>query len=322
MGEKCSARVVGIWLVDQVFEQVQDMSAEEQQELVKIHVLGTGSYTSEMSFFPSFVIEYAGERTIVDPTSNLAFAMRIYRSISGEDLRFKHIRQAAVSHVHSDHAAGMIDLAVHKYYVELKRRKREDELLVFFGPSGVLKACWEKVLSGTLQRTFEHVEPSYKEHDREFDDFFRLVELEPGHSEKVGKLEVIAKQGIHAVHGGSFGYKFKCGDILIGYSGDTAPSLNGADDLTGFLAGCDMIIYECGVSRMGGHTSYEFLEGRFTMDVGERVFLTHYPDVLAKEILPFKLLKPFHCYTVSRRGVFRKRSSKKGRQLLKLLQGK
>ncbi len=293
----------------------------EDRGIVKVHVLGIGSYTSERSFFPSFVIEHDGEHTIVDPTSNLAFAMNIYRKITGEDLRPRHIDQATVSHVHSDHAAGMIDLAVHKYYVELKRRKRENELFTFFGPGSVLAACWERVLSGTLERTFESVDPEYKEHNRKFHDFFNLIELIPDVPKKVGGLEVIAKQGIHAVQGGSFGYRFSCGDISIGYSGDTAPSIDGDNDLTRFLAGCDMVIYECGGSRIGGHTSHEFLEGRFTDDAEDRIYLTHYSDFMANDILPFKLLKPFHCYTVSKKGVFIKNLPKKGKQLLRMLKG-
>lgn len=291
-------------------------------DLVKVHVLGTGSYTSEHSFFPSFVIEHAGEHTIVDPTSNLAFAMGLYRKVSGEDLRFKHIDQAVVSHVHSDHAAGMIDLALHKYYVELKRRKVEDELFTFFGPAPVLDACWERVLSGTLKLTFESVDPDYRQCEKGFDDYFNIVRLEPEVPGKVGDLEVIAKKGIHAVQGGSFGYRFNCGSISIGYSGDTAPSIDGRDDLTGFLEGCDMIIYECGGSRIGGHTSHGFLDGRFAEESQERVFLTHYADSLANEILPFKLLRPFHCYFVNGKGVVSKDPDKKGRQLFRMLQSR
>ena len=294
----------------------------KSEEMVKIHVLGTGSYNSERSFFPSFVIEYEGEHTIVDPTSNLAFAMKLYRNISGENLRLKNIDQATVSHAHSDHAAGMIDLAIHKYYVELRRRKNEDELLTFFGPGPVLDVCWERVLSGTLERTFDFVDPDYKEHDKNFQDYFNLIGITPEVPAKVGKLEVIAKQGIHAVHGGSFGYKFNCGNLSIGYSGDTAPSMDGKNDLTRFLADCNMIIYECGGSRIGGHTSHEFLDGRFHSGVEEGLFLTHYPDVLANDVLPFKLLKPFHCYVVSNKGVFKKNLPKKGKKLLKMIHGR
>ena len=289
--------------------------------IVKVHVLGTGSYTSERSFFPSFVIEYGGECTIVDPTANLSFALNLYRVVSGEDLSFRDLRQTCITHVHSDHAAGMVDLGVQKYYVEMKRRNYEQ--LVLFAPEEILSFCWRDVLKGTLQKTFEQVEPKYKMHNRKFEDFFKLVALKPGVKKRVGELEVTAKQGIHASPGGSFGYRFDCGGILIGYSGDTAPSVDGKGDLTGFIEDCDMIIYESGMSRIGGHTSYEFLEGKLTLEAQDRVYLTHYPDFLAndEDSIPFNLLKPGRCYVITKKGVEAKPVTEKGQLLLDIIAG-
>ena len=295
------------------------MESGKTADFVKIHVLGIGSFFSKRSFYPSIVLEYNGEFTAVDPTANLEYALNTYRIVSGEGLQAKDIAQACITHAHLDHSGGMVDLAVEKYYAELKRRS--GERFTFFGPESVLDACWNRMLIDTLRETFRYVDPEYSTRELEFDDIFNLVKLQPEMEKDVGSLEVVAKKGIHASPGGSFGYRFNCGGILIGYSGDTAPSLDGVDDLTKFLSGCDMIMYESGMHRIGGHTSYEFLDGR--LKPAERVFLTHYPDTLAndEDMLPFKLLKPGRCYVVTKQGVEEKPITEKGRQLVEIIGG-
>lgn len=295
------------------------MGSEKPEDSVKIHVLGTGSFLSKRSFYPSIVLEYKGECTAVDPTANLVRALNDYRIVSGEGLQIKDISQACITHSHADHSGGMVDLAVEKYYAELKRRS--GERFTFFGPEPVLDDCWNRRLKDTMHETFLYVDPEYKTHNLGFDDIFNLVKLQPEVEKDVGNLKVTAKKGIHASPGGSFGYRFDCGGILIGYSGDTAPSLDGADDLTGFLNGCDMIMYESGMHRIGGHTSYEFLDGR--LKPAELVFLTHYPDTLTndEDMLPFKLLKPGRCYVATKQGIEEKPITEKGKQLLDIIAG-
>ncbi|MBN1544459.1 hypothetical protein JW898_03280 [Candidatus Woesearchaeota archaeon] len=305
------------------------MDSEDAEDKMNVYVLGVSSFCSGLPFFPSFVLQYGADYLLVDPTANLSSAIRLCNKVSGSRLSMADIDACFISHIHSDHSSGAIDFAISKYYKEAKRGNRRPQ---FLGPAEVVDACWDLVLKGTLGVTFGSAVPDYQEIGLGFDSFFRRVELGvDGSPTRVGGLEVMLRKGIHAVKGGSYASKFRWNGVTVGYSGDTAPNMNGNDvpDVLEFLADdCDMIIYEVGGSHpVEGHTPLAILRSRIADylsadDAARKVFLIHYPDSFLNEplqVIPFQLIQPWHCYTVSRGRVEVGEPTPKGRNLLKAI---
>jgi ribonuclease BN (tRNA processing enzyme) len=128
---------------------------------------------------------------------------------------------------------------------------------------------------------------------------------------------VTAKECRHAVVGGAFAYKFQCGELSIGYSGDTTPSV----EVLQFLEDCNMIIHEAGGAPISGHTPVEFIVSRTSSYVARKLYLTHYPDTLSndEDKLHCNLLRAGHCYVVRRQGVCQEQSlTDIGKRLLEI----
>ncbi len=279
----------------------QKNHAEESEDKILVHVLGTTSYSSKIPFFPSFILEYGGKYAIVDPTTKLQAALWQLERVSGKKITVAEIDTAILSHIHSDHAAGMIDLSIAKLYVE--RRKGEDRCR-FVGVPEVLKVCEDKVITGTLEYTFNQ---EMQEVQNDVHNIFRQVPLEPDKPCEVDKIDeenvliVTARQGQHAVRGGSYGFIFTYRGVSVGYSGDTALGKDGRG-LLSFIEDSDMYIHEAGGVCVAGHVPMKTLEELVDTERKDRLKVIHYNDhQISRKRLP--LLMPWVSYEVSKKGI-------------------
>ena len=153
-------------------------------------------------------------------------------ALDGEaGLQAHRLARVFVTHLHSDHTAGLPDLFLSPWVLE-----REEPLLVV-GPQGT-------------ERMMAHIRDAYLE-----DIHMRLFGLEPandgGHRIDVRDVEPglvysderVRVTAIPVRHGSwpsAFGYRFETPDRVIVVSGDAAPS----ESLVAACDGCDILVHE------------------------------------------------------------------------------
>jgi ribonuclease BN (tRNA processing enzyme) len=147
-----------------------------------------------------------------------------------EELKISNLNRAFVTHLHSDHTAGLPDLLLTPWVLERK------EPLEIYGPKGICEMT-ENILAAyrlDIQERLEGLEPAndsgYK---------VKCKEIEPGfvYQDKLIKVEAFSVK-----HGSwdAFGYRICTPDRTIVLSGDTAP-FEGYQEA---FCNCDVLIHE------------------------------------------------------------------------------
>jgi ribonuclease BN (tRNA processing enzyme) len=142
-----------------------------------------------------------------------------------------NLKIAFVTHLHSDHTAGLPDLIFTPWVMNRK------EPLELYGPKGIrsmtqhiLKA-WEQDIDLRLH-DLEHATPNgYK---------VNVHEIQPGVVYKDPNITVTAFPVIHGVWKEAFGYRIVTADKTIVISGDAKPSAGVLEN----CHGCDLLIHE------------------------------------------------------------------------------
>lgn len=155
-------------------------------------------------------------------------------------LEIKNLRYAFLTHLHSDHTAGLSDLILTPWVLE------RDRPLELYGPAGIGEMA-------------SHVLRAYRA-----DIDYRVYGLEPANDEgwRVNSHEIeegvvfeddnVTVEAFRVRHGtwpNAFGYRFATPDRVIVISGDTAPDEN----LEKHARGADILIHEVySVEGFGG----------------------------------------------------------------------
>ena len=146
-------------------------------------------------------------------------------------LEVDRLKHAFVTHLHSDHTAGLSDLILTPWVLE------RDEPLQLFGPDGI-------------EEMARHVLKAYRA-----DIDYRVYGLEPANNEGwrvethtveegvVFEDENVKVEAFRVQHGSwpnAYGYRFTTPDRVIVISGDAAPS----ETLEAYAKGADILIHE------------------------------------------------------------------------------
>jgi ribonuclease Z len=152
--------------------------------------------------------------------------------VAGTDLKYENLRAVFITHLHSDHTAGLPDLFITSWQFG-----RKTTPLPLYGPSGT------KQLSDAMLQFF-----AYDIHIRR-----DVIEKHPAAGATItthvvrqgvvyddGDVRVTAFEVDHAPVKPAFGYRFDSGGRSIVVSGDTRPNAN----LIRFAKGADILVQE------------------------------------------------------------------------------
>ena len=148
-----------------------------------------------------------------------------------EAMTVKNFEHAFLTHIHSDHSAGLADLLLTPWIMG------RDKKLNLYGPIGL-----EEMASSTLKAFKEDInyriygtQPSNKIGYK-----FNFHMLTEGLIYKDENISVEAFKVPHGAFEDAYGFRFTSNDKVIVFSGDTGPSAT----LEKFAAGADILVHE------------------------------------------------------------------------------
>jgi ribonuclease Z len=202
------------------------LSAALPAQDTRVILLGTGNPNPEPERSGPAVAVASGERVyLVDCGPG------VVRRAAQAGLAMERITRAFVTHLHSDHTAGLPDLI---FTPAVTGRRAPLEL---YGPPGL------RAMTGHVMRAWRedvairlgHLEPAIR---AAYD--VRVRDVRPG---EVYRDETARVTAFPVAHGGwkhAYGYRFEIGGKRIVISGDTTVSERLAQE----AAGCDILVHE------------------------------------------------------------------------------
>jgi len=150
-------------------------------------------------------------------------------SISGLEIR--NLRYAFLTHLHSDHSAGLSDLILTPWVLE------RDKPLELYGPDGVedMASHVLKAYQADIDYRINGLEPANDAGWR-----VNVHEVEEGVVFEDENVKVEAFRVRHGTWPNAFGYRFTTPDRVIVISGDAAPD----EALVKYARGADILIHE------------------------------------------------------------------------------
>lgn len=222
-----------LWLVFAVLAAVplweQVSSAKARSQVV---LLGSGTPNADPDRSgPCVAIVVNGTPYLVDfgPGVVRRAAAAHRKGVTALDV--KNLRTAFVTHLHSDHTAGLPDLILTPWVLE------RDQPLRVYGPPGI-KSMTEHLLKAyaeDIRIRLDGLEPANSEGYK-----LQAFEVEPGWIYQDGNVRVKAFPVRHGSWPYAYGYRFETSDRVIVVSGDTAPSPSVAENCNG----CDVLVHE------------------------------------------------------------------------------
>jgi ribonuclease BN (tRNA processing enzyme) len=197
----------------------------------RIVLLGTGTPNADPDRSgPSVALLSGGSCYLVDCGPGLVRRAAAACRTGFTELAPPHLNRAFITHLHSDHTAGLADLLLTPWVLERTDR------LELFGPEGIsemsdcIAAAYERDIAGRLNGP----EPI---NTTGYGMIARVVS--PG---TVFSDENVLVEAFPVSHGAfqAFGYRFRSDDLTIVVSGDTAP----VDSIIEASRGCDILIHE------------------------------------------------------------------------------
>jgi ribonuclease Z len=192
----------------------------------RVILLGTGTPNPEPAHSgPAVAVASGGGVYIVDCGPG------VVRRAAEADIRMQQITRLFVTHLHSDHTAGLPDL------IFTPAVTGREEPLEIYGPPGLramvqhVMAAWKEDMAIRLHGLEPARPGGYVVH---------VHEVKPGEVYRDGAVRVTAIPVAHGAWKDAYGYRFDAADQSIVISGDTAPS----DRLAEAAKGCDILVHE------------------------------------------------------------------------------
>ena len=202
-----------------------------KSNITQIVLLGTGTPNADPERSgPSVAIVVNGTPYLVDFGPGVVRrAAAAAKDVPG--LAVKNLKHAFVTHLHSDHTAGLPDLILTPWVLE------RNEPLEIYGPAG-LASMTDHILRAyqeDIDIRLHGGEPSNKEGYK-----VNAHQITPGVVYKDNNVTVTAFAVHHGEWPQAFGYKFQTPDRTIVISGDCTPSPAVVENCNG----CDVLIHE------------------------------------------------------------------------------
>ena len=202
------------------------------QPATKVVLLGTGTPNADPDRSgPAIAIVVNNNPYLVDcgPGVVRRAATAVRSGVKG--LEPRNLKTVFITHLHSDHTAGLADLILTPWTLE------RSEPLEVYGPRGI-KAMTRHLLEAyreDIDIRLNGGEPSNKTGYK-----VNAHEIEPGVIYKDANVTVKAFGVTHGSWKHAFGYRFETPDRTIVVSGDCRPSQSIIDN----CQGCDVLIHE------------------------------------------------------------------------------
>jgi ribonuclease Z len=203
-----------------------------KSDITQIVLLGTGTPNADPERSgPSVAIVVNDTPYLVDFGPGVVRRAAAAARAGVKGLAVKNLKRAFVTHLHSDHTAGLPDLILTPWVLE------RNEPLELYGPAGIASMADHilKAYQEDINIRLNGGEPSNSEGYK-----VKVHEITPGVVYKDNNVTVTA----FAVHHGNwpqaFGYKFQTPDRTIVISGDCTPSPAVIENCNG----CDVLIHE------------------------------------------------------------------------------
>lgn len=194
---------------------------------IVVILLGTGYPRPDARHAGPATVVVAGDSWFVVDAGRGA-TMRI----AGTDLHYEKLRAVFLTHLHSDHTAGLPDLFVTSWQFG-----RKSFPLQLYGPTGT------EALADSLLKFFAydiHIRRDLMEKHPAAGATIQTHIVREGVVYDDGKVKVTAFAVDHRPVEPAFGYRFDAGGKSIVISGDTRPS----DNLVKFARGADVLVHE------------------------------------------------------------------------------
>lgn len=194
-------------------------------------LLGTGTPNADPARSgPAVAVVANGTPYLVDFGPGVVRRAAAAHEAGIEGLAVPRLGRAFVTHLHSDHTAGLPDLVLTPWVLG-----REDPLRVY-GPPG-LRHMTEHIASAfeeDVRERLEGLEPANRTGHR-----IEPFEIDPG---PVYEDDNVTVEAFAANHGTwpAYGYRFTTPDRVVIISGDTAPF----DGWVNVYRGCDVLVHE------------------------------------------------------------------------------
>jgi ribonuclease BN (tRNA processing enzyme) len=197
----------------------------------KVVLLGTGTPIPDPERSgPSVAVVVGEEPYLVDFGPGVVRRVAAAHAHGVAELEQANLCRAFLTHLHSDHSAGLADLILTPWV------EGRVEPLELYGPPGT-QAMTEHVLAAYREDIDERLAGLEPANDTGY--HVNAHEIEPGVVYRDGNVLV---ESLSVRHGSwpAFGFKFVAPDRTIVISGDTAPT----ESIVQAAQGCDVLIHE------------------------------------------------------------------------------
>jgi len=220
---------------------------------MKIKAIGTGSAFARPPLFNASLLVTTGkEKYVVDCGCNVPYALE---KVARQNL--KDVDGVLITHVHMDHIGGLEEWAFKNMYVYGKARP------MLMAPAVVLRDLQKRLMPAL-----------WKDHTGklELKDYFRIKEVEPDKSYKLGECSVTFIPVKHVPAFPSFGLYFKHPKKRVFFSADAIFDANLIEKMAAIS---DIIIYDTQLFTGGVHASLEELQ-TLPKEMKKKIFCHHY----------------------------------------------
>ncbi len=268
--------------------------------------LGVGdAFTTDFRRANSGFVILAGEhRLLLDCPGYIGAVMRQASQISGITVTPPLVSHAIITHLHDDHAGGLLEYAINHAVARTPEtassrdyNAAEQAAAAAVGrPTlvshpAVMAAVWPQRLYVGLGQSINEAGQLVQ---NRFSDFYHASLIIPGQRKSLGDtgIEVEARLTVH--HIPCAAYRVYYQGYCVGFSGDTAfdPAL------VDWLGEADLLFHE---STYGpGHTFYPLLRDYVLSRPGlaDKLYLYHYPDNLDVAASALKVAEVGKIYSV------------------------